>query len=223
MKKTHIWYSSRFWVLLYALITTLLMGIQFFLGILQNNSITFHNTSINEFINGDLNLPITVLSWGWLAIVTLYCGSDRVVDTIKSLKLSVGQMSMGDLSKLRGIILISLLLLILAVFFSFFTDKDYDLEAWASAFVMSILTLVVGNKSVKIASQYGPIDKNKNGVPDECEDSFNKWVREQKRNGIESEYLTFDYFLDDPHNVEWEKKYRPNSVKEIKEERGERD
>lgn len=200
--------------MLYALIATLLMCVQFSLGILQNNSITFHNIAINEFINGNLNLPIAVLSWGWMAIVTFYCGADRVVDSVKSLKLSVGQMSMGDLSKLRSIIIVSLTLLLLATFFSFFTDKDYDLTAWASAFVMSILTLVVGNKAVKIAGQYGPTDKDKNGIPDLAEPAYNKWVREQKKNGVENEYLTFDYFLDDPNNSEWEEKYRPTSVKE---------
>lgn len=207
--KSHIWYSSRFWVILYAFIAALIMCAQFMLGVLQNNQIVFHNKAINEFINGNLNLPISIMSWGWMAIVTFYAGSDRVVDTVKSLKLSVGQMSMGDLAKLRGIIVISLELLILAIFFSFFTDKDYDLTAWASAFVMSVLTLVVGNKAVKIAGQYGPVDKNKNGVPDLAEQAYNKWVREQKKNGVESEYLTFDYFLDDPVNEEWEKKYRP--------------
>lgn len=207
--KKHIWYESRFWVCLYAVITILIMCIQFVLGIFENREIIFHSKILNDFVNGNLNLPMDIISWIWTALVSLYCGSDRIVDIAKTTRLSVGQMSMGDLSKLRGMILLSLLLFITSVIFNFLTDKEYCLSAYVSAFGMTIISYVVGNKAVKASAYFGTHeDQNKDGIPDEVEEVFNKWVREQKKNGIENEFLTFDYFLDDPENKYWEDKYR---------------
>lgn len=207
--KSHIWYESRFWIFVYATITTAVMCLQFLLGLFQKDQIVFNSQIISSLINSNLDLPMTTLSWGWTALVSLYCGSDRVVDTVKSLKLSVGQTSMGDLSKLRAIIVLSLFLLIVAIAFSALTEKDYDLNAWASAFVMTIVSYTVGNKAVKIAGQYGPkIDKNNNGIPDEVEDAYNKWKRAQIKDGVDAQFITFDYFLDCPENKAWEMKYR---------------
>lgn len=207
--KKHIWYESRFWVCIYAVITILIMSIQFVLGIFENNEIIFHSKIINDFINGNLNLPMEVISWVWTALISLYCGSDRIVDIAKTTKLSVGQMSMGDLKKIRGMILLSLVLFITAIIFNFLTDKEYTLSAYASAFGMTIISYVVGNKAVKASAYFGTHeDQNEDGIPDEAEEAFNKWKREQIRNEIETQYITWDYFLDDPENKYWEDKYR---------------
>lgn len=214
-EKVSIWYSSHFWVILYAIVVTFMMCLQFVLGLLDNYEIVFASKTLNDFVNGNLNLPMTVLSYGWTALVSLYCGSDRVVDIFKTQKLSMGQTSMGDMPKLRFMILLSLFLFLTAVTFNFITDKDYDLSAWAAAFVMTIITYVTGNKLVKAASYFGKDDENKNGVPDEAEDSFKKWKRAQEKDGVEPGYITWDYFLDDPANIEWEKKYRPSSTSTI--------
>lgn len=207
--KKHIWYESRFWVCIYAVITILIMSIQFVLGIFENNEIIFHSKIINDFINDNLNLPMEVISWVWTALISLYCGSDRIVDIAKTTKLSVGQMSMGDLKKIRGMILLSLVLFITAIIFNFLTDKEYTLSAYASAFGMTIISYVVGNKAVKASAYFGTHeDQNEDGIPDEAEEAFNKWKREQIRNEIETQYITWDYFLDDPENKYWEDKYR---------------
>lgn len=207
--KKHIWYESKFWVCIYAVITILIMSIQFILGIFENNEITFHSKIINDFINGNLNLPMEVISWVWTVLISLYCGSDRIVDIAKTTKLSVGQMSMGDLKKIRGMILLSLVLFITAVIFNFLTDKEYTLSAYASAFGMTIISYVVGNKAVKASAYFGTHeDRNEDGIPDEAEEAFNKWKRKQIRNEIETQYINWDYFLDDPENKYWENKYR---------------
>lgn len=213
--KKHIWYESRFWVMLYAFVVLVFMAAQFMLGVLQNLQITVNNYTINSFINGELDLPITALSWGWTCLLALYVGSDRIVDIAKTTKLTTGQMSMGDLSKLRGMIVLSLFLLLVAVVFSMLTDKSYDLNAWATAFATSVVFYVSGNKGVKIASQFNAkIDANKDGIPDQAYDAYQKWRRLQLKNDADISVLTFDDFLDDPANIEWEKKYRPSSVKE---------
>lgn len=220
MNKKHIWYESRFWVVLYAIVVFIILCMQFTLGILQNNQIIFHNKIINDFINGNLNLPITVMSYGWTALISFYCCADRIVDVAKTTKLQIGQVSMGDLSKLRYMIVLSLILFIFAGVFNFLTDKDYDLSAWASAFAMTIISYVVGNKAVKASSYFGTrVDKDQNGVPDEAEQSYNKWKREQIKNGVDSIYINWNYFLDDPNNEYWEKKYRPESVTKKQEDK----
>lgn len=213
--KNHIWYSARFWVILYAIVVTLFLCIQFVLGLLDKFEIKFNSKVLNDFVNGNLQLPITALSYGWTALISIYCCSDRIVDIAKTTKLSVGQFSLGDLSKLRGMILISLILLIVATTFNFIVEKDFDLTAWASAFVITIITYSAGNKAVKASAYFGSHeDQDQNGIPDEAEERFNKWKREQVKNEVETQYITWDYFLDDPENEDLEIKYRPKSVKE---------
>lgn len=216
MGKEKFYQQSRFWVLLYAFVAFAFMCIQFLLGILENNQIVFHNKVLNDFVNGNLNLPMSVLSYGWTLLLSGYMCMDRVVDITTTLKLPVGQMSMGDLAKLRHMIVVSLLLLIAAVVFNFFTDKDYSLTAYASAFAVSIVAYTVGNKGVKSARYTDHYeDKNEDGIPDAVESAYNKWKRQQIKNGVSLEYLTIDYFLDDPANKEWEEKLRPDSVSTI--------
>lgn len=214
--KSHIWYSSRFWVILYAFVVILFMCIQFVLGLLESYQVTFHNTVINKFINGNLNLPITVLSYGWTLLVSMYTISDKTVDVLKTAKLQPGDVSFGDLSKSRGLILLSMLLLFIAVIFNFLVDKDFDLTAFASAFVMITMSYVVGNKMVKSASWWkvkGLADNNGDLIPDKYEDRYNKWKRQQEKNGVDSQYINFDYFLDDTENSDIEKEIRSSSIK----------
>lgn len=206
-KKTHIWYESRFWIILYAAVVALVMILQLVLGLLDSHQVVFRSQTLNGFVNGNIALPMATMSYAWTAIVSLYCVSDRAVDVLKTAKLRVGEVSMGDLAKLRGMILISLVLFLMALAFNFLTDRDYELAAWASAFAMTILSYTSGNKLVKTASWAGHHkDENQNGIPDEDEQAFDKWKRQQVKDGVDSEFITWDYFLD--ANPEIEKKYR---------------
>ena len=126
-EKTSIYYSSRFWVGLYFVIYTLYLTIQFILGTLEYSNVLNLPESILKIINGETKLPLDSLSWGWTAIVSLYCGFDRFVDIKNTMNLTPGKMNLGDLNKLRHIILMSLFLLILSTIFSFITKSDYQL------------------------------------------------------------------------------------------------
>lgn len=212
--KKRFYYSSRFWVIVYAVVVFIMMCMQFTLGLLDKYDFTFQNKVLNDFVNGNINLPMTVMSYGWTALVSLYCCADRIVDIGKTTKLAVGQMSMGDLGKLRGMIVLSLFLLAIAAAFNFTVEKDFDLAAWASAFAMTVISYVLGNKVVKASAYFGTHeDKDQNGIPDEAQERFDKWKREQEKNGTEYIYINWNYFLDDPANADLEKKYRPQSVK----------
>ena len=86
-EKTPIYYSSRFWVGLYFVIYTLYLTIQFILGTLEYSNVLNLPESILKIINGETKLPLDSLSWGWTAIVSLYCGFDRFVDIKNTMNL----------------------------------------------------------------------------------------------------------------------------------------
>lgn len=196
--KTWPWYTARFWVILYAFIVSIFLAAQFFFGII---------------LNKEINLPINVLSYCWTFLVSLYCGFDRYVDLKNTTALPIGQMSLGDLSKLRGMIILSLILLLFSTtlycvgHFLFNIDKEFALEAFASGFGATVIAYVTGNKIIKSQKYKCEIkDENDNAIPDDAENDFNKWKRLKIKEGTENQFLTWDYFLDE--NPEWEKKYR---------------
>lgn len=195
-KKTPIYYSSRFWVGLYFAVYSLFLTIQFVLGTLEYANILNLPESILKIINGETKLPLETLSWGWTAIVSLYCGFDRFVDIKNTINLIPGKMNFGDLAKLRHIILMSLFLLILSTIFSFITKSDYQLTSNATAFITTTLIYVSGNKLIK-SFRYEGKDGNGDGIPDEYEEEYYKWKRKQDKDGVEERFTSFDYFMDE--------------------------
>lgn len=189
------YYSSRFWVCLYALVMAMFMTFQIIIGCLENGTLKVPEF-IARFISGQASLPMETLAWMWTALVSLYCGFDRVVDIRNTMQLSSGTMNLGDLAKLRGIIMLSLLLLVVGTVGHITTGRDFQLAALASAFGSSIIIYVSGNKAVK-AVKYKCLDENNDGVPDEVEDDYHAWVRARKKEGVEAEFLTLEYFLDE--------------------------
>lgn len=171
------------------------MCLQYILGLLGDSNLVLPK-NIAKFINGDVALPLQIFSWGWSFIICLYCGSDRFVDVRTTMQLPAGQMSLGDLDKLRKIMCVSLGLLLLATFFSFTSSKDFELEALSLGFVTSIVAYTSGNKFVK-AFKFSGKDENKDGIPDEYEKEYYKWKRKQLKEGVDKEFITFDYFLDE--------------------------
>lgn len=194
MDKKKFYYHSRFWIWLYYSIFIIYMGLQYVLALLGDANLVLPET-ISKFINGNAELPLSIFSWGWTGIVCLYCGTDRLVDIKDTMNLPSGQMSIGDLNKLRKIIVLNLSLLILATFFSFTSSKNFELEALATSFIFSIISYTSGNKLVK-SFKYSGLDANNDGIPDSIEEQYNKWKREQEKEGIDSKFITLDYYLD---------------------------
>lgn len=200
MKK--IWYSSRFWVGLFGLVVTIFISFQLFLGLIQNGTISF------KYLNPEISLPIGTIAYAWAVLVGIYCGTDRAVDISNTISMKRGQLSMGDLGKLRKIISLSLFFVIYSLIGTITTNKDFALEAFIGAFTTATIMYCAGNKLVK-TFKYNGKDNDNDGVPDDCQNLYDKWVREQTKKGTPSEYISFDYFLDE--NPELEKKYRPTS------------
>ena len=175
---------------------SLFLTIQFVLGTLEYANILNLPESILKIINGETKLPLETLSWGWTAIVSLYCGFDRFVDIKNTMNLIPGKMNFGDLAKLRHIILMSLFLLILSTIFSFITKSDYQLTSNTTAFITTTLIYVSGNKLIK-SFRYEGKDGNGDGIPDEYEEEYYKWKRKQDKDGVEERFTSFDYFMDE--------------------------
>ena len=194
-KKTPFYYSSRFWVMVYAAVMFVLTTMQLILGIMQSQNLQFHLIAFDKFVNGECNLPMEAASWCWTALISLYCGFDRFVDIKTTLHMSSGQMSLGELGKLRVIILEAFILLVYSVICNFLVEKDFQLTSMMMAFGMSIIIYVSGSKLVK-AYRYDSVDSDKDGIPDEYQHDYEKWVRAQKKEGVDEVYITWDYFLD---------------------------
>ena len=199
--KNKFWQSSRFWVFLYAFVMAVIMTLQLILGIMQNKELVFKSVTLNNFVNGEVNLPMETLAWCWTALISLFCGFDRFVDIKTTMHLSSGQMSFGDLAKLRAIILVNLVLFIYAVLANFLVDKDFQLTQMAMAFGMSVIIYVSGNKLVKSFKYSGEKDEDGDGIPDSIQEEYEKWVRAQKKNNIDEAYINLDYFLDEREDL----------------------
>lgn len=196
MDKKKIYYSSRFWIWIYCIVFIFYMCLQYTLGLLVDSNLVLPE-NIAKFINAKTNLPLEIFSWGWTGIVCLYCGSDRFVDIKNTINMPSGQFSMGDLNKLRQIIMASLGLLLIATVFSFTSSKNFELEALALTFVFTVITYTSGNKLVKAFKYSSAKDENADGIPDSVEDEYNKWKRQQEKDGIDSKFITLEYFLDE--------------------------
>lgn len=193
--KKHIWYSSNFWVVLYAIILILLIVLQLVLGFLDNNLIPLPE-GLTQFVNNQVQLPMAVAAWFWVALISAYCGFDRYVNLKETQHLSMGQMSLGNLSRLRFMMVLSLMVFIFSLASSFAVDKNFELVQFFSAFGSSVLLYISGNKLIK-ANKFKGEDKDKDGIPDDIQKDYYKWEREQKKNGVEPIFITLDYFLDE--------------------------
>lgn len=196
MEKKHAWYSSRFWMTLYAVVVLLLIALQLVLGLLAASKYEFSPTFI-KLINGNLELPMEVAAWFWTTIIFICCGYDRYVDIKETQQLPAGELSMGDLKKLRFIIVESLFIFLTALVCSFIVDKDFQLTALFSAFGSATLIYIAGNKAIKANKYKHKKDKDGNGIPDIIQYDYEKWVRAQKKAGTDPRFITLEYFLDE--------------------------
>lgn len=152
-KKTPLYYSSRFWITLFAFITVGIMALQFVLDLIPRTDIQLKG--LWRFLNFNLIFPMKEVSWFWAAVISLACGFDRTVDIINTKNLPKGEMDMGDLAKLRFIILETLVLFIIALGFNLFSDADFQLLGFFTAFASSTILYTSGNKLVKATKHQG--------------------------------------------------------------------
>lgn len=168
----------------------LILTLQFALGLIDKGILP------KGFLNTNLQLPMGFATWIWTFIISLFCGFDRFVDIKNTQQLQPGQISIGDLDKLRKVIVVAIFLFLYALVCNSIVDKDFQLEALLSAVGSSIIIYISGNKLVK-ANRFVCEDKDKDGIPDVVQKEYEKWVREQKKLGTDKTFIDFDYFLDE--------------------------
>lgn len=169
-----IWHSSRFFVILYALVLAFGMTGMYF----------------------NYEFPLKTMATFWTVLIAAYTALDRFVDVKNTTQLPKGNMSMGDLNKLRFIIIICLLLFFESWFLTKLSGSNFEMAEFGAAFASSVITYVTGNKLVKGFKFTAP-DKNKDGIPDLIEEEYYEWERQQRKNGVSEEYINLGYFLDE--------------------------
>lgn len=169
-----IWHASRFFVILYSAVLLVSM----FLKQLS------------------WEVPLETLAMYWPILITVYTGLDRFVDVMNTKNCASGQVKLGDLAKLRFIIVECLLLLGYSVYCTRLTNGNFEQDQFATAFALSVITFVGGNKVVKGFKFSGP-DEDKDGIPDAVQEEYYKWERQQRKDGIDEKFITLAYFLDE--------------------------
>lgn len=139
MEKKHFWYNSRFWVALFSVIVMLSIGVE---------SIPFIAAKYGLTLKA-VELPIDVIGWSWTALLSIYIGTDRLEKIISSKEIPYGEIFMGDLAKLRRMILLALFIYLEALAMNAFFGADLSLSSFFMAFSASLLLYVGGNKAIK--------------------------------------------------------------------------
>lgn len=156
--KIPCFYKTRFYVYMYAAIVAICLIFQAGLDIIQTlvELETFEGlVNVSSFINFSLTLPIDTIAKTWVAICSVYVGCDRVDHIIQTKNSIKGEKKVGTASKVRKLITINILLLVLSMVLSFFSEADLALESLAAAFGSSALIYIGGQKGIAIASQFG--------------------------------------------------------------------
>lgn len=195
--KSPAYYASRFWIFVYAAIVFITMTVQLALGLVENNNVPIQLEALNKIVNGTTSLPMEILCWGWTVIITAFCGFDRVVDIRETQHLPSGQVSKGDLAKLRFIIIIAIFFYLYGLVCSCIVDKDFQLGALLSSIISSITMYFTGNKLVKTFKYSHKKDVDNDGIPDSIQEEYEKWAREQRKNGTDQNFITLEYFFDE--------------------------
>lgn len=100
-----------------------------------------------------ITLPHEILAWAFAVIASGYAGTDRIASFVRTKSLEYGTVDLGDVSKVRKLIAITLFLLILGLVLTVvFGIPNLALEALALSFGGTAAAYVMGNKSIQAAS-----------------------------------------------------------------------
>lgn len=167
MKNPPFYHKGRFWVALFGAIVGLML-------IIQASPFIVAKFFPDLPINGNISVPIDVVGWSFMALVSVYVGSDRFEKMFSSKQLPYGEVYMGDLRKLRNVIYMSLIIFLEALGLNLFFDVDVELESFFLAFASSVTLYVGGNNAVNtVGNIAGPQEVDKeNGDANDVADAI---------------------------------------------------
>lgn len=144
-------WKTSFMVFVYALVVGLCLIVQAVLNLMPSfveNEVIKSNYWIS-ILNSDLQMPVDVLAFLWVTMVSAYIGVDRGLYAARSFTLSYGETDVGDPHTIRIVILVSGLLFLEAVACNAICRGDYALTEFATGFGMSCCLYVTGQKVIK--------------------------------------------------------------------------
>lgn len=144
-------WKTSFMVFVYAFVVGLCLVIQAVLNLMPSfveNEIIKSNYWVN-ILNSDLEMPLEILSFLWVTMISAYIGIDRGLYAARSFTLSYGETDVGDPHTIRIVILVSGLLFLEAIACNAICRGDYALTEFASGFGMSCCLYVAGQKVIK--------------------------------------------------------------------------
>lgn len=149
-------------------------------------------------LNTEMVMPLEVMADVWVGLLSIYIGVDRAMFVVKSATLNYGEVDVGEPGKIREMILISAIILIVAIIGTYVTNLDFQLDQFAMAFGASIALYVAGQKGIQTAKwSNGQKDEDENGIPDDEQEDYERWARKQRKDGVESKFINYNYYKDE--------------------------
>lgn len=139
-------FKTSFMVYVFAVVIMVSMVLEFLLGFLENYQ-------ISQYLNCQFSFPMNIFSYCWVAICASYIGVDRCMFSIKATKTE--NVDIGEPSKLRTLIAVSGLILFIAMIFSIFSHREFEVGSFATSFGTNVILYVGGQKMVKCCSEAG--------------------------------------------------------------------
>lgn len=139
-----------------------------------------------EHVFADFTFPLSIFSWGLVAINSAYAGIDRIAMMSKTSMMEVGKADMGDPQKLRKIIYLLTIIFVQSVALHFFFGFDkivngityhgviFPLDGITTSLVSCITIYVAGNKGIRV---FQSLDNTKEEQP---------WANEKPSISIET-------------------------------------
>lgn len=159
-------HSSRALVWAFSLITLTLILVRSAIIIADfYGIIDFVNTNIIKY-----EPKIKVFSWFFLAISSAYVGFDKVLNLKNTVELPKGQLSLGNLKKIRHLIFMSFILMSFSMICEALTGLDFDSEAFISAFGTNIILSISGNKAIKMSRYISPTNTEEIDISEQEEE-----------------------------------------------------
>lgn len=159
-------HSSRALVWTFSLITLTLILVRSAIIIADfYGIINFVNINIIKY-----EPKIKVFSWFFLAISSAYVGFDKVLNLKNTVELPKGQLTLGNLKKIRHLIFMSFILMAFSIICEALTGLDFDSEAFISAFGTNIILSISGNKAIKMSRYISPTNTEEIDISEQEEE-----------------------------------------------------
>lgn len=158
-------FTGRMAVWLTALIVTILMTTE-----AADNIIKCFKPDINLYKG---SIPMDIVSWFWFSICISYAVGFQAFQLIESRQMESGKFTLGDVERLRKIILATLFIALYGVALNVLFGVDICVEGLITCYFSTILCFVIGRRAIEAQkyvepekTEHNDFDFNNDGVID---------------------------------------------------------